>query len=119
MKQINECLTRAFEGQRPKPSAKWKAAIVDQYPEGDMLYLFHYHHRVLVYSLDKARVVYEWSERPADRRGLNSAKMWLTELEERTERDGAVYCMECVHFLRDEPRKYPGLCHDCGDAVDQ
>lgn len=80
MKQIDECLTRAFNNKEPLASKKWKAFIgTDKKTHCRVLILFHYHHLVLRYNLDVHEVKYEWWEKPADKRGLDSAKAWLEE----------------------------------------
>lgn len=82
MKQIDIALSRAFDKQPPLGSAKWKAFI--QYLAGDpILYLYHYHHRVLVYDIYGEKILSEWWEKPADKRGLDSAKLWLEDRERR------------------------------------
>lgn len=73
MKQIDECLSRAFEGRRPLKK-KWRAGI----DEGK-LYLFHYHHLVMIYDLKTKEIKHEWWEKPTDKRGLDAAKKWLKE----------------------------------------
>lgn len=75
MKQIDTCLSRFFAGDRPL-KMKWFAC---QRPNTNepILYLFHYHHLVLVYDFKHSIVLYEWWEREADKRGLDSAKEWL------------------------------------------
>jgi hypothetical protein len=39
--------------------------------------LFHYHHLVLVFDTYLKKILYEWAELPADRRGLDAAKVYL------------------------------------------
>jgi hypothetical protein len=79
MKQIEECLERAFSGKAPLPSKKWKAVIVEDKQFGKVLYLFHYHHQILIYIVDRHQFAEEWWEKQADKRGLDSAKEWLEE----------------------------------------
>jgi hypothetical protein len=77
VKQMDECLNRAVvEKNRPLNGRKWKAFTVRSGSE-EILYLYHYHHRVLIYSLDSQRVLEEWWEKPTDKRGLDAAKAWL------------------------------------------
>lgn len=77
MKQIDECLTRALTGKRPLRK-KW-GAIIHSTETHNYLFLYHYHHEVLVYNLTDGGIVREWWEKPADKRGLNAAKQWLKE----------------------------------------
>lgn len=72
MKQIEQCLDKAFNKKLPAPSKKWKAFFHD-----GLLYVFHYHHLVLVYYPTHHQYLAEWWERPADKRGLDSAKEYL------------------------------------------
>lgn len=72
MKQMHECLSRFFEGRPFRLSDKWKALKM-----GENLLLLHYHHPVLVYDIARQVIVTEWWEKPADKRGLDSAKIWL------------------------------------------
>jgi hypothetical protein len=74
MLQIKTCLKQAFEKKEPPSSQKWKAFI-----RNDILYLFHYHHKVLVYDVSKKVIIYEWWEKKADKRGLDDAKIWLSK----------------------------------------
>lgn len=73
MKQIDECLTRAFKKNKPLRK-KWQAAI-----NGNHLILVHYHHLVMVYDIETHTYLHEWWEKPADKRGLDSAKAWLED----------------------------------------
>lgn len=77
MKQIDDCLKRAFKWKKTHlKSKKWKGVLYKH--NGDrILYLLHYHHTVLVYNVDRQLVIKEWWEKPADKRGLDSAKEWL------------------------------------------
>lgn len=72
MKQIDECLTRFFTDQKPLKK-KWQVIRQNE----TQVCLFHYHHLVLVYDGEKQKVVYEWWEKQADKRGLDSAKEWF------------------------------------------
>lgn len=78
MKQINECLDRFFKKQKPLKK-KWKAFETKDDEGNAYLLLYHYHHLVLAYNLTKEEVAYEWYEKPADKRGLESAKKYLKE----------------------------------------
>lgn len=80
MKQIDECLDRAFKGMPPLKSKKWKAFFEwDEREKRYYLFLFHYHHLILVYDLIDHEYLYEWSEKRADMRGLLAAKEYLEE----------------------------------------
>lgn len=78
MKQIEICLQRFFTGQPPLKK-KWFATQHPNQNEPHNVYLFHYHHLVLVYDFQEDRILYEWWEREADKRGLDSAKEWLSQ----------------------------------------
>ena len=71
MKQIQECLDRHFEGKFPLQK-KWQARERE-----DRLYLYHYHHLILVVNLKSKHLEYAWFEKQADKRGLNSAIKYL------------------------------------------
>jgi hypothetical protein len=75
MKQITECLDRAFNNEKPL-KRKWRA-VVSQ--ENNYLFLVHYQHLVLVYDLDNENILHEWWELPADKRGLDSAKQYIQD----------------------------------------
>lgn len=85
MKQIQDCLDRVINKQKPIDSRKWKAFRGDwiwasREPIQDKenhIVLYHYHHLVLVYNLKTNEVVFEWWEKPADKRGLDAAKEYL------------------------------------------
>lgn len=78
MKQIDECLTRAFEKKDPLPRKKWKGFLhYDEEIQATIIVLYHYHHLVLVHNCDTHESLYEWWEKQADKRGLESAKEWL------------------------------------------
>jgi hypothetical protein len=79
MKQIDKCLTRAFDNKDPLLSNKWKGIFRYDEELGKILYLFHYHHQVLVYLVDHHIFTEEWWEKQADKRGLESAKEWLED----------------------------------------
>lgn len=80
MKQINECLDRHFDGKKPL-AKKWQVRG-DEY----RIALFHYHHRVLIYDLKRKQVLFEWWQKPADKRGLDAAKEYLKKrFEPRTD----------------------------------
>lgn len=79
MKQMQECLDRAFQDKPPTPSRKWKA-FINYHPDyRGHLHLYHYHHLVLVYDTNTHAIRYQWWEKPADKRGLDSAKEYLEE----------------------------------------
>lgn len=79
MKQIKECLDRVFQGTPPLKSKKWKAFVGHWLGKNpNHLFVFHYHHLVLVYDTMEHKVLYEWWERSADKRGLDSAKEYLS-----------------------------------------
>lgn len=74
---MQECLDRAFNNQRPPDSKKWKGIWIEHPEYGKVLYLYHYHHVVLVYDDKNHRLLYQWWEKQADKRGLESAKEYL------------------------------------------
>lgn len=76
MKQIDECLDRAFSGKKPLKK-KWRAFITQ-----GVLFLYHYHHLVLVYDIDTDWIVKEWWEKQADKRGLEAAKAYLKQMQD-------------------------------------
>ena len=78
MKQIEECLERAFDRKAPLKK-KWKAFIVDE----RYLALYHYQHLVLFYDFETKKITREWWEKPADKRGLEAAKAFLLENPDR------------------------------------
>lgn len=85
MKQIKEALDRAFENKQPLKK-KWKAFIEwQQDKQTYYLYIFHYHHLILVYDIKVQKSIYEWWERKADKRGLMAAKKYLEERQENVE----------------------------------
>lgn len=51
MKQIDHCLTRAFNGKLPAPSKKWKAFIVKEFDGYHYLKVFHYQHLIMLIEL--------------------------------------------------------------------
>jgi hypothetical protein len=79
MKQMDICLTRFFTKQIPLKK-KWFAGRGDE----ETLVLYHYHHLVLVYNFKHDQILYQWWEREADKRGLDSAKEWLQIHKELT-----------------------------------
>lgn len=79
MKQIQECLDRAFSSKEPLPSKKWKGFLRFDEKAGWVLIVYHYHHHVLTYLVDHNQYAFEWWERPADKRGLDSCKEYLEE----------------------------------------
>lgn len=82
MKQIDTALWRAFSDHKPLKSAKWKG-YMKWTGQTYILYLFHYHHLVLKYDVFNQQILFEWYEKPADKRGLDSAKIWLKAREDR------------------------------------
>lgn len=76
MKQINECLDRFFENQNPLKK-KWQARWHPD--QKNVMMLFHYHHLVLAFDVENKKVLYQWWELMADKRGLESAKRYLEE----------------------------------------
>ena len=81
MKQIEECLERFYQGKPPLQSKKWKAFPA----ENRYLYLFHYHHMVLIYDFYDRKVLHAWAELPADKRGLSAAMNYIVSVyPERT-----------------------------------
>lgn len=88
MKQIDTCLTRVFD-RKPPLQQKWKAFIAEGgYCKGE-LHLYHYHHLVLIYHVEKDFIMYEWWEKQADKRGLESAKEWLEERKRKLQENTA------------------------------
>lgn len=83
MKQIHSAMGRATGGQKPLQSSKWKAFLDWNQPgQTYFLHLYHYQHLILVYDLWGRKLLYEWHEKPADKRGLDSAKAWLKAYHE-------------------------------------
>lgn len=84
MKQIDECLTRAFHN-KPRLKKKWQCIKVSpRNGEGYFQYhLYHYHHLVLVYCPFSKTILHEWWEKQADKRGLESAKEWIHAWERK------------------------------------
>lgn len=79
MKQITECLDRAFAGKLPL-RRKWRAQIVTlkDYPH-PVLILMHYHHVCLMYCIERDKSLHSWWEKPTDKRGLDAALRYLKE----------------------------------------
>lgn len=73
MKQIQDCFDRHFEG-KPPLKKKWQLRESD-----NVLFLFHYHHLIMIYEMTKNKIMYEWWERPADKRGLDAAKAYCSQ----------------------------------------
>lgn len=76
MKQIHTAMFRVTNGHPPLKSSKWKAFLIwtgNTY----ILHLYHYHHLVLKYDMFSHVILFEWWEKKADKRGLDSAKIWL------------------------------------------
>lgn len=80
MKQIRECVDRALKGDPPLRK-KWRAQVlhVKDYPF-PVLVLMHYHHLVLLYCVERSKVLYSWHELPTDKRGHDAAITYLDEL---------------------------------------
>ncbi|CDQ41937.1 hypothetical protein [Virgibacillus salexigens] len=79
MKQITECLDRAFQNKRPLKK-KWVAFLEwQQDVQRPYLYLYHYHHLILIYDPISYYSLYEWHEKKSDYRGLLAAKKYLNE----------------------------------------
>lgn len=72
MKQIEQCLDKAFLKKEPAPSQRWKAWIYY-----DKLVVYHYHHKCLVFDTKIYSVEFEWWEKQADRKGLASVLLYL------------------------------------------
>ena len=68
MKQITECLDRAFNNKKPLKK-KWRAGILTI--ENVSL--------LMAYDLNNHVYLHEWYETSADLRGLNAAKKYLEE----------------------------------------
>jgi hypothetical protein len=79
MKQIDVCLNRFFNGEKPL-KVKWQARRHNEF--NNILILYHYHHLVLIYDLEKNVIVREWWELPADKRGLEAAKDYLQKMNQ-------------------------------------
>ena len=67
-RQVDEALQRAFDGR--KPSGKVRCSIED---EGRTLLLHHYEHLLLRYNLQLGEPLFQWHEKPTDKRILNAA----------------------------------------------
>jgi hypothetical protein len=57
MKQMDVCLNRFFNGEKPL-KAKWQARWHPEQP--GIMILFHYHHLVLVYEVNEQKIIKEW-----------------------------------------------------------
>lgn len=77
MKQIDECLDRHFDG-KPPLMKKWKV-LQKNHLDRNLLFVFHYHHMVIVYDMDRKEILDEWAELPADKRGLKAIKEYLNK----------------------------------------
>lgn len=82
MKQIRECIDRAYK-KLPPLRRKWRAQILNlkEYPF-PVLILMHYQHVVLLYCVDRKKVIYSWHELPTDKRGHDAAISYLEELSQ-------------------------------------
>lgn len=87
MKQIQQCLDKAIDNKMPAASKKWKAFrgnmiwadSEDVEDKEEHIILYHYHHLVLVYNLKTNEPIFEWYEKPTDKRGLDAAKEYLNK----------------------------------------
>lgn len=81
MKQIDEVLTRHLIDKKPPLLKKWQVTTRLPHFASDqpILFLLHYHHLILAVDLQSKRVLHSWYEKPADKRGLDSALIWLTQ----------------------------------------
>jgi hypothetical protein len=70
---IDNTLSRLFKGL-PQLPVKWRAFI-----RNNELHVYHYHHLVIIYDLKTKIYKHTWWELPADKRGLESCKIWLRE----------------------------------------
>lgn len=78
MKQIEECLDRVFQTQKPLKK-KWRA-FFDFNDNGEqILLLYHYQHLILVLNMRLQAIEYIWYEKDADKRGLISAINYLVD----------------------------------------
>jgi hypothetical protein len=76
--QVDDALARAFAG-RP-PSGKVRAALTHGGPGGsDELQLHHYHHLLLRWDIARSLPLYQWHEKPTDKRILRAALQALAE----------------------------------------
>lgn len=77
MKQIQECLDRAFD-DKPPLRKKWRAQILrlTDYPF-PVLVLMHYDHLCLLYCTERSKPLHTWWEKPTDKRGLDAALAYL------------------------------------------
>lgn len=76
MKQIDTVLDRFFDNKKPLKT-KWIALRINE--NGiDYLHLYHYQHLIMIMKLDNNKITYEWYECITDKRGLNSAKKYLS-----------------------------------------
>ncbi|MEK4781026.1 hypothetical protein NST86_33200 [Bacillus sp. FSL L8-0199] len=82
MKQISDCIDRALKGLPPLESKKWKAYLQwNEEHRTHYICLYHYQHLVLIYDTVKKSILHQWWEKPADKRGLDSAKEYIEEKE--------------------------------------
>lgn len=72
MQQIENCIDRALRGEKPL-AHKYKAIV----NEVGLLYLYHYHHLLLIYNTLLHEAIYQWHETPTDKRGLEAALKYL------------------------------------------
>ncbi|KAF2421578.1 hypothetical protein [Bacillus subtilis] len=81
MKQIDECLTRFVQKKMPLRK-KWRAHL-NCARFNPTLLLFHYDHLILEFDLTEEKILNQWWERAADKRGLDSAVEWLDKNNEK------------------------------------
>ncbi|MED3625652.1 hypothetical protein P4478_00205 [Bacillus subtilis] len=80
MKQIDESLTRLVQKKKPLKK-KWRSCLNGGRPTPTLL-LFHYNHLILEFDLKDKTILYQWWEKAADKRGLDSAIEWLEKNNE-------------------------------------
>jgi hypothetical protein len=82
MKQVQDVLDRFFQG---KPPRKHKIMVLTEAFDERTFSLYHYHHLILVYDYVADLVLYEWWEKPTDKRILEAAKEYLHDRKKRKE----------------------------------
>lgn len=78
MKQINKCFDKFFAGKKQRKN-KWQ---VLQPNEGDYIILFHCDQIIMMIDPDTLEVTYQWCNSPADKRGLDTALIYLKKNKE-------------------------------------
>lgn len=82
MSQIHEALWRAVNSKRVLRK-KWKAFLyTDEYENNKVVALFHYHHLVMIYDVANDIEIFAWYQVNADKRGLDSARIWFKRYKE-------------------------------------